>query len=547
MSFVRRRDRHDEHGRRVHRRAAGLAAALGTVCVASGAAGPVHAAAAKPDLPRATAYLTSPTRLVDGHFYESFPGFADFGLTIDGALALAGSGGRDASLKQVVAFLDRGSAASGGQTINSWTGIGTSDVSGGSLGKEALLAEVTGYNPRSFAGHDVLSALDSSVCTEPIADVCAARGNYRYATSVFSQALAVTAQLRAHHSAQAAASIGYLESLQNGPRAARSAGAWPSLIPGGGADVDSTAMAVMALNMVSDAKAKASVRAGLSWLASAQSSIGGFPGVEANSTNSTGLAVQALSLGGSKYVARIAAARKYLASRQNSDGGFDPSATTDGSDVRASTQALSGAVGTSFATLTRTVAGLAAPASTTSTPSPTASRSTTAAPSTTTGSTATPPAATTHRTTTTPATSARTTATPSTTVRAASASGTTEVPAATSSTHATRPAHSIRSNRFTRSAQSNQPVGANGRFAATQTAAVGVTARTATVARGADPAQVTTAAGASAAELANTGTHTAALTQLAAALTGLGALLTLAGRRRRPAAHRRSLKSGRHR
>lgn len=466
----------------------GLGAAAVGATVALVLAAPAGAAARTPNLTSAGKFLTSPTQLVDGHYYEAFPGFADFGLTIDGALALAASGTNDIALKKIISFLDSNGKDSGGQTINGWTGVGTADVSGGALGKEALLAQVTGYDATSFGGHDVLKALDASVCTRSITDICAAPGNYRYATSVFAQSLAVIAQLRAHHAAQAAKPITYLESLQK-------AGAWPSVLPGTGADVDSTALAVMALDLVGDAKAKAAVSSGLKWLVGRQSALGGFPGVEANSTNSTGLAVQALSLAGSTYASRIASARAYLATRQNSDGGFDVSAGTGGSDVRASTQAVSGTVGTSFATLSHDVSHVAAP-----TPKPT----------TTAPSPATAPTSTAH-TSTAPSTTARRTTAPTTAARRTT-------PVRTSSTRGTSstPSSSTASSVRTTATSSWAPVAVIPKRASASAAA----------ASSGDP-------------LANTGAHTSALTEIGAVLLGIGGLLTVAGRRRRPVAHRR--------
>ncbi len=332
-------------------------------------------AATGPDLAKGTAFLLAPTRLVDGHYYESFPGFSDFGLTMDAGFALAAAGTDDVALKRIVDFFDSAGADASGQTVNDWTGIGTEFVSGGALGKEAVLAQVAGYDPRSFAGKDVIAALDASICTaaSPAPDpTCAAAGNYANATSVFSQSLGIIAQLRAGDGAAAAGPISYLQSLQS------PSGSWPSLIPdSGNADIDSTAIAAMALALVGTPAASAAVTSGLSWIASQQSSSGGFPGVSPDSINSTALAVQALKLAPATYSAQAELALSFLAGQQNADGGFNVDPATPGSDVRASTQAISGAVGTSFATLSRDVHALpSVPASTppTTTAPPTSTR-----------------------------------------------------------------------------------------------------------------------------------------------------------------------------
>jgi hypothetical protein len=321
-----------------------------------------------PNLIAGSAYLVAPANLIDGDYYESFPGTADFGLTIDGALALAATGDDDAALRKIVAFIDGDGKDPSGDTINGWTGIGTSNASGGAIGKEALLAEVAGDNPESFGGHNLIAALDASVCTRPSSGgntSCPGAGSYLNDTSVFDQALGIMAQFRAGQASEAAAPVAYLERLQ------RADGSLPSLIPpSGGPDVDSTAMAVMALALAPGARAAADVAAGIAWIASQQEHNGGFPSAGAESINSTGLAIQALTLRAGVYRARISAALAFLASQQNSNGGFNADGGQPGSNLRASTQAVGGATGTSFGTLS---IDLSSPLVVTSSPSPKAS------------------------------------------------------------------------------------------------------------------------------------------------------------------------------
>src|SRR5207237_1031045 len=82
-----------------------------------------------------------------------------------------------------------------------------------------------------------------------------------------------------------------LESLQNAD------GSFPSLIPGtGDQDVDSTAMAAMALALAPGTAATADVSSAVAWIAGRQEKAGGFPGVGGDSINSAGLAIQAMSL-----------------------------------------------------------------------------------------------------------------------------------------------------------------------------------------------------------------------------------------------------------
>jgi Prenyltransferase and squalene oxidase repeat len=328
----------------VARRAVASAALLMAAFFGSSVPSAAASQGTTPNLITGSAYLVTPGNLIGGHYYESFPGTADWGLTLDGALALAATRDNDSVLRGIVAYLKDGGKDPSGTTVNEWTGIGTSNASGGAIGKEALLAEVTGGDPRRFGGHDLIAALDASICTR-VSTGCPAAGSYLNSTSVFDQSFGVIAQLRAGQ-ASAAAPVAYLESLQSAN------GSFPSLIPpSGGPDVDSTAMAVMALALAPGPHAAADVAAGIAWIASRQEHNGGFPSAGAESINSTGLAIQALTLRASAHRAQVSAALAFLASQQNSNGGFNVDAGQPGSNLRASTQAVGGAAGTSFGTL----------------------------------------------------------------------------------------------------------------------------------------------------------------------------------------------------
>lgn len=311
-------------------------------------AGTAVVAGSGADLTAAVGYLVR--SLVGGDHYESVPGYADLGLTVDGAFALAAAqtrnAGDPAALRRVVSYVQR--------QANAWTGVGTDYAAGGSLGKVVLLAQVLGRNPRTFTGKDLLAALDASVCAGASGRVCVAEGNYRYTASVFAQALGVIAQLRAGHTTAATRPIAYLRSLQ------RSDGGFPALIPTGGgpSDVDSTSIAAMALDLIDDASAKRAVVRANRWIARQQLADGGFPGAAGDSTNSAALAVQSLSLATPQYRRAVGNALAFLGGQQNADGGFRiasqlgaTTAVASGSDVRASTQVVSGMVTTSYATL----------------------------------------------------------------------------------------------------------------------------------------------------------------------------------------------------
>ncbi|CAM5266761.1 Prenyltransferase and squalene oxidase repeat-containing protein OS=Streptomyces microflavus OX=1919 GN=Smic_00650 PE=4 SV=1 [Streptomyces microflavus] len=317
------------------------------------------------------AYLTSPAHLQQGRYYAAGgpTGRADFGLTIDGAFALAATGHDNDALRGIVDFLDRGGKDGEARTVHDWTNAGSAHAMGGSMGKAALLAQVVDRDPRDFGGKDLIAGLANAVCTAKSAQPdrsCADKGAYTYAMSVFGQSLGVIAQVRAGEEKAAEAPVGYLAGLQN-----TSSGAWPSLVPPtGDADVDSTAMAAMALDLVPGDAHAAAVDKALAWIASKQLKDGGFPGAAGNSVNSAALAVQGLSLDAEKYGKQIAKARTFLASQQNADGGFNVAKEGQrGSDLRASTQAVGGSTGISFGVLARSLDG--------TTPNPVPSSSTT--------------------------------------------------------------------------------------------------------------------------------------------------------------------------
>ncbi len=278
-------------------------------------------------------------------------------MTIDGAYALAATGHDNATLRNIVDFLDKGGRDASNRGVHDWTKIGTKYAGGGFIGKTAVLAETVGRDPRNFGGKNLIAALAQGTCaaaTPAEPRKCAGKGNYTYANSVFSQSLGIIAQVRAGETAAAAQPVTYLKSLRD-----PESGAWPSLIgEPSDIEVDSTAMAAMTLDLLPDADSRASVDRALVWLADQQLPDGGFPGASGNSVNSAALAVQGLSLDAEKYRAEIAKARKFLASQQNKDGGFNVTkGGQPGSDVRASTQAVGGATGISFGVLTRDMSG----------------------------------------------------------------------------------------------------------------------------------------------------------------------------------------------
>ncbi|GAB2460915.1 Ig-like domain repeat protein [Jatrophihabitans fulvus] len=287
-----------------------------------------RATAAAPATANASAaadYLVG--RLVGGTHYdtEGMPGTPDYGLTVDAALALAAAGGHDAVVDDIVDYL--------ATRVNAYTFVKSPPGDAGRAAKLALLAEVTGRNPRAFGGVNLIAAVRSLQCTRATSD-CAGRGAYRGVTSTFGQALAVLALQRA--GVDAGVPAAFLESLQT------ATGGVGSNTDGSVVDVDSTALGAMALALVPGTRARDSVTSALRWIADRQRAGGGFTGASGTSVNSTALAVQALSLDARRYASAIATGQQFLAAAQNGDGGFDKALGDNGSDVRASAQALSG-------------------------------------------------------------------------------------------------------------------------------------------------------------------------------------------------------------
>src|SRR6185503_15949064 len=152
-------------------------------------------------------YLTQ--QLVDGNHLTS-PFGPDYGLTTDLAFALAAAGGHDDTLAKVVGYLrahvaDYADPAGTGQFPGPYSGA---------VGKLAVLAEVTGQDPHSFGGFDLLASLTGHVCSAPDqAGACTAAGDFYQSFSTVSQTLAVLALARGGVTPPAAA-VSRLESLQ---------------------------------------------------------------------------------------------------------------------------------------------------------------------------------------------------------------------------------------------------------------------------------------------------------------------------------------------
>jgi len=310
----------------------------------------------------ASAYLAG--KLVTGDHLSNSYG-VDYGLTADLGIALAASNDQDPALAKVVGYLaahvpDYADPAGTGQYPGPYSGA---------VGKLALVAEITGQDPHAFGGFDLLTTLTDHVCTAAdSAGSCTAAGDFYQSFSAISQALGVLALARGGVTPPAA-TVTRLEQLQCPD------GGFSSVLLGPTdtctSDVDATGYAVQALSLVSGTGT--AVGNGRNFLLAAQQPDGGFSGAAGENANSTGLASQALLVTGSGSQPEVTAAAGFLLGLQGGDGGFAINASTPGSDVRSTTQALPALAGATLTTVSDLVTPVVPSSTPTATPTPTAS------------------------------------------------------------------------------------------------------------------------------------------------------------------------------
>ncbi|WP_028569417.1 prenyltransferase/squalene oxidase repeat-containing protein [Salinispora tropica] len=303
------------------RLATGLGAAAATTLAAVAAAPLIGVAAPDPDHAAAARAAAS---WLAGEFTDGIlPGPAtpeDWGLTIDGILALSATGvdpsTRQAATAQVAANV---------RAYNSydhWGHKGYTD--GGATAKLLYAASVTGAEPTDFGGYDLRAETLSLIAG---ADTDHQRGRITSRSpsatgwdpsNTFDQSFAVVGLSRSGGVPQdavdflirqqcAAGGFRLFPDTAGGP--SPSCDAQPDAI----LDVDSTAMAVQALLSAAEngaAGAADAADAGADWLVSQQHNDGSFGGsgpTTGTNSNSTGLAGQALAAAGHDAEANQAA------------------------------------------------------------------------------------------------------------------------------------------------------------------------------------------------------------------------------------------------
>lgn len=243
---------------------------------------------------------------------------ADYGLSIDAALALAEVGGNE---QTVTAIADAVAAKVDSYT----TGVdfGSKDVYSGAVAKAAVLAEVAGKDPRAFGGADLVARLEGLVADAGatggrVADEVTSKGGKDYA-NVIGQVLAVRA-LTAADSGEAGAateflleqqcSDGYFRLYFAKAKAAEQ-GCSDDDATGSAPDIDATAIAVLSLSAGElDADTQQAVDQAVDWMLQQQEQDGSLAGTGSTAgpnANTTGLAGWALGTAGEDEAATRAA------------------------------------------------------------------------------------------------------------------------------------------------------------------------------------------------------------------------------------------------
>lgn len=249
------------------------------------------------------------TQLTDGVIYNALYDFEDLGMTLDIGLSMDEVGGDQALVRQLRSAMST--------RIDDYvTGGSYGDPSfrlAGELAKSLVFAQVSGADPRTYGGYDLVSDLESTVTDSGpsagrVVNYSPAPGWSDYANT-FSQALAVRG-LSVAGSPRAASATGFLLKQQcssgyfriflNSDPAAANQSCVEGTDP---IDIDTTAYVVNHLAAVSPrtAAVDAAISRAVAWLVATQKSDGSFIGsavTPLSNTNSTGLAAEALAAGG---------------------------------------------------------------------------------------------------------------------------------------------------------------------------------------------------------------------------------------------------------
>jgi hypothetical protein len=300
-----------------HRRSAIAAGATTLTLLAGGLFAPAQAAGPYDPAPTADGASWLSDQVTKGLVHNEQFDFDDVGLSIDVALGLDAAGKKPSVVKAITKAVAK--------NVGFYTAFPPS-VYAGATAKAAVLALEQGKNPRSFGGVDLVTQLEGRVATaapitgriedaydpgDPFGGDYANVIGQAYAASALSQAKSPKAASAASFLIQQQCAKGYFrqsftadksradQSCQGAPAAER------------GSSTDATALAILALQDVKGAKAKAAVKKAVTWLVDRQRDNGAFSDTGKSSgaynSNSTGLAGWALGEAGSAKQAAKAA------------------------------------------------------------------------------------------------------------------------------------------------------------------------------------------------------------------------------------------------
>ncbi|MGY4719719.1 prenyltransferase/squalene oxidase repeat-containing protein [Naumannella cuiyingiana] len=206
------------------------------------------------------------------------------------------------------------------------------DADAASAAKLAVLVSATGGDPANAGGTNLIEAIGKGTAKD---------GQVGQYGSAFGQAWAILAYAWAGEEVpdQVVTKLGdYVDPAGSGAFGFETDGKFSP-------DVDSTAMAIMALSRLTE-PSKLQEPA-IAWLESQRAADGSFPGF--SKVNSTGLAVAALTELGRDETA----GQEWLAAQQLPDGSL-PAAEGGAGDLRATSQGVLGLTGIGYATLVGT-------------------------------------------------------------------------------------------------------------------------------------------------------------------------------------------------
>jgi len=242
------------------------------------------------------------TQLTDGIIHNDTYDFDDLGMTMDIGLSMDEVGGDQAMVRQIRSALST--------RIQEYAAPSATERYSGSLAKSLVFAQLSGADPRTYGGLDLVAETEARVTAGgPSAGRLADLSAYGDYANSFGQALAVRG-LAAAGSSKAAPATDFLLDQQCSSGYFRvfftpdPSAADQSCVEGTDpTDTDTTAFVVSQLAATSprSAAVDAAIAKAVAWLAATQRSDGSFVGSAFTpdpNTNSTGLAASALAAAG---------------------------------------------------------------------------------------------------------------------------------------------------------------------------------------------------------------------------------------------------------